>query len=105
MNLRAVLHMTDPRRWPRREAEALIRKAEARLVDYTHPDSYTLPTMPGGSKFMRNPPPPLEAVFPDGIPAEVHVASQTVEGVQVPQSATPQGYDKVLIVPYGKTAQ
>lgn len=27
---------------------------------------YCVPFMPGGSKFMRNPPPPMIAVFPDG---------------------------------------
>ena len=31
-----------------------------------HPDMYKIPDMPGGSKFMRNPPPPMSAVFPDG---------------------------------------
>jgi hypothetical protein len=31
---------------------------------------WTNPYMPGGSKFMRNPPPPLRAIFPDGIPSE-----------------------------------
>jgi hypothetical protein len=60
--------------------------------------------MPGGSKFMRNPAPPLEAVFPDGIPPEVNVASQTIEGVQLPQSAWKDGYDHVLVDPYRKKA-
>ena len=65
------------------EAAALLAKGEARIVEYTHPDAYVIPAMPGGSKFMRNPPPPLEAVFPDGIPEEANVVPQTVEGVQV----------------------
>ena len=29
-------------------------------------DRYCIPYMPGGSLFMRNPPPPLEVCFPDG---------------------------------------
>jgi hypothetical protein len=31
-----------------------------------HPDPYCLPIMPGGSKFMRNPPLPMSVCFPDG---------------------------------------
>lgn len=31
-----------------------------------HPDLYKNVDMPGGSKFMRNPPPPMEVCFPDG---------------------------------------
>lgn len=27
---------------------------------------YKVPYMPGGSKFMRNPPPPISVCFPDG---------------------------------------
>ena len=38
----------------------LVREAEEKLVEYTHPDPYVIPYMPGGSKFMRNPPPPFE---------------------------------------------
>jgi hypothetical protein len=32
----------------------------------THPDMYKVPYMPGGSKYMRNPPLPLSVCFPDG---------------------------------------
>lgn len=38
----------------------LVREATERLVANTHPDPYIQPYMPGGSKFMRNPPPPFE---------------------------------------------
>ena len=32
---------------------------------------YVIPFMPGGSKFMRNPPPPMSVCFPDGnLPAD-----------------------------------
>ncbi len=41
-------------------ATRLIREAGEKLVEYTHPDKYVVPYMPGGSKFMRNAPPPLE---------------------------------------------
>jgi hypothetical protein len=30
------------------------------------PDPYCNPVMPGGSKFMRNPPLPMDVCFPDG---------------------------------------
>ncbi|OQR96910.1 hypothetical protein THRCLA_21974 [Thraustotheca clavata] len=56
-------------------AERLIRDAQAKLNDYTHPDPYVVVHMPGGSKFMRNPPLPLEVCFPDGIiPDDVEVS-------------------------------
>ena len=46
----------------------LIREAYERLEKATHPEPYIAPSMPGGSLFMRNPPPPLEVIFPDGVP-------------------------------------
>jgi hypothetical protein len=49
----------------------LIRETEETLELWTHPDIYKNPYMPGSSKFMRNAPPPLEAVFPHGIPADI----------------------------------
>jgi len=36
------------------------------LFTWTHPDRYVVPYMPGGSKFMRNPPVPMSVCFPDG---------------------------------------
>lgn len=46
----------------------LLREAKERLIANTHPDPYLRNYMPGGSLFMRNPAPPLEALYPDGIP-------------------------------------
>jgi hypothetical protein len=47
------------------------QEGKAELFDNTHPDPYCVPYMPGGSLFMRNPPPPLSICFPDGnIPAD-----------------------------------
>jgi NADH dehydrogenase (ubiquinone) 1 beta subcomplex subunit 9 len=43
-----------------------IQEGRAELFENTHPDPYCVPFMPGGSLFMRNPPPPLEICFPDG---------------------------------------
>ncbi|KAL7431252.1 hypothetical protein ACHAXH_007003 [Discostella pseudostelligera] len=48
------------------KAVRLLREGKAELFEYTHPDPYCVPYMPGGSLFMRNPPPPLEICFPDG---------------------------------------
>ena len=49
--------------------------------------------MPGGSKFMRNPPPPLSLVFPAGVPPEYNIAAQSVHYVQVrPSAAGPASY-------------
>ena len=49
----------------------LIREGNERLQKYAHPDKYITAYLPGGTLFMRNPALPLEAVFPDGIPADV----------------------------------
>lgn len=43
-----------------------IKEGKAELFKYTHPDPYCVPFMPGGSLFMRNPPPPMSICFPDG---------------------------------------
>eukprot|EP00979_Chaetoceros_neogracilis_P000490 scaffold111_cov201-Chaetoceros_neogracile.AAC.3 len=50
------------------EAKAirLLKEAKDEMHKNTHPDPYCVPFMPGGSLFMRNPPPPLEVCFPDG---------------------------------------
>ena len=42
------------------------KEGKAELFEYTHPDPYCVPFMPGGSLFMRNPPPPMSICFPDG---------------------------------------
>lgn len=48
------------------KALRLLREGEDELFAYTHPDPYCNPIMPGGSKFMRNPPLPMDVCFPDG---------------------------------------
>ena len=53
--------------------------------------------MPGGSKFMRNPPPPLRAIFPAGVPPEYNIASKDINGIQLPMSAQPDGMKTVLV--------
>jgi hypothetical protein len=42
------------------------KEGKAELFEYSHPDPYCVPFMPGGSLFMRNPPPPMSICFPDG---------------------------------------
>ena len=42
------------------------QEGKAELYENSHPDPYCVPYMPGGSLFMRNPPPPLSICFPDG---------------------------------------
>ena len=48
------------------KAMRLLREGEDELFAYTHPDPYRNPVMPGGTKFMRNPPLPMDVCFPDG---------------------------------------
>lgn len=47
-------------------ASRLLREGQDELFRNMHPDIYKVPEMPGGSKFMRNAPPPIEVCFPDG---------------------------------------
>lgn len=47
-------------------ATRLLQDGQDELFANMHPDAYKVPTMPGGSKFMRNPPLPMEVCFPDG---------------------------------------
>jgi NADH dehydrogenase (ubiquinone) 1 beta subcomplex subunit 9 len=52
-------------------ATRLLKEGHDELFAWMHPDPYCLPTQPGGSKFMRNPPPPMSVCFPDGnLPAD-----------------------------------
>ena len=83
----------------------MLREAEAEFQTWIHPDMWTNPYMPGGSKFMRNPPPPLRAIFPDGIPPEYNIASKDINGIQVPMSAKPEGMQTVLVDFMSKSAQ
>lgn len=43
-----------------------LQEAKAELHEFSHPDPYCVPFMPGGSLFMRNPPLPMEVCFPNG---------------------------------------
>ena len=44
-------------------ARRILREGEEELATWVHPDKYTIPWMAGGSKFMRNSPPPYELVY------------------------------------------
>ena len=64
--------------------QRLLREAHEELAQWTHPDAYTVPYMPGGTKFMRNPPLPLHVCYPDGLPEGVEdIAPKDVNGIQV----------------------
>lgn len=39
----------------KRLVEKIVSDGEAKLAEFAHPDPYTLPHMPGGSKYMRYP--------------------------------------------------
>lgn len=64
---------------------------------------YTVPYMPGGSKFMRNPPLPLASVFPDGVPPEYNIASKDVYNIQVSEKRP--GYNTILVDSMVKNAE
>ena len=60
----------------------LLREAKERLALQTDP--YIHAAMPGGSLFMRNPAIPLEALYPDGIPAGVSRRRMNVDMSNIP---------------------
>jgi NADH dehydrogenase (ubiquinone) 1 beta subcomplex subunit 9 len=87
-------------------ARRLLREGEEEAGRWAHPDQYTVPYMPGGTKFMRNPPLPLAVCYPDGLPAGVEdIAPKDVNGIQVPMSAQPQGMQTVLIDAMARKAE
>ena len=53
---------------PEAQGKKMLSRGKEQLKDWTHPDRYLYPYLPGGSLFMRNPPLPLEVCFPHGIP-------------------------------------
>ena len=69
------------------QVNKLCREAEEELEAHTHPDQYVLPWMPGGSMFMRNPPIPLEVVYPHGIPEGENTATVNID--MVPEAIRP----------------
>ena len=66
------------------EVKRLKREAEERLVSMTHPDPYIKPYMPGGTLFMRNSPPPLEVIYPNGIPDGVSKRRLNIDMSNIP---------------------
>mmetsp|Transcript_2273 Transcript_2273/g.2577 ORF Transcript_2273/g.2577 Transcript_2273/m.2577 type:complete len:157 (-) Transcript_2273:842-1312(-) len=59
-------------------ATTALASGKEEFDEHYHPDSYVVAYMPGGTKFMRNPPPPLEAVYPDGnYPADATTGTNT----------------------------
>lgn len=49
-------------------AVKVLEAGEEELFVRNHPDRYIPAYMPGGSLFMRNPTPPKELVYPNGVP-------------------------------------
>ena len=75
--------------------QIVMRNAAARLARHQHPDPYIMNYMPGGTQFMRNPAPPLEMVYPDGIPAHYSRRRLNIDMSYVPDD---QPYaDKVFV--------
>jgi hypothetical protein len=68
----------------RRQMVHILKQSHDELFKSTHPDRYVLPWMPGGSKFMRNPPPPLEVCYPHGVPADLAESIVEVNIDQIP---------------------
>lgn len=86
------------------QAAGAIRRTEEELARLTHPDPIVHAYMPGGSKFMRNAPLPMEVVYPNGLP-EGMTPPTPVHVDQVPITIRPMEenqYDTVLVDFYKK---
>uniref|UniRef100_F0WM63 NADH dehydrogenase [ubiquinone] 1 beta subcomplex subunit 9 n=1 Tax=Albugo laibachii Nc14 TaxID=890382 RepID=F0WM63_9STRA len=73
------------------QAKFAIKEANEKLKKYTHPDRYVFNYMPGGTKFMRNAPLPLEVCFPNGVPEDVEVSpveAVNIDGTPLPPKET-----------------
>uniref|UniRef100_K3WSQ1 NADH dehydrogenase [ubiquinone] 1 beta subcomplex subunit 9 n=1 Tax=Globisporangium ultimum (strain ATCC 200006 / CBS 805.95 / DAOM BR144) TaxID=431595 RepID=K3WSQ1_GLOUD len=69
-------------------AKRLVREAQEKVEHYTHPDKYVFNYMPGGTRFMRNAPIPLDVCFPDGvIPDDVEVSP--MEAINIDMTPLP----------------
>lgn len=73
----------------------ILREANERLANQTHPDPYIVAYMPGGSLFMRNPAIPLEALYPDGLPEGMSNRRMNVDMSNIPDDQP--WADKVLV--------
>jgi len=80
-----------------------LEAGEEELFKKSHPDRYIPAYMPGGSLFMRNPTPPKELVYPNGVPeGEDFPESINIDMTQV--SEEKNGGGKMIIVdPYRKS--
>ena len=60
------------------KALSALEQGIKKFNDSYHPDRYVLPYMPGGSKFMRNPPLPAEIVYwGEEMPADAKTGTNT----------------------------
>lgn len=80
------------------EARYAVLQGEAKLLDYVHPEPYVMCWMPGGSKFMRNSPPPP---FP-GEHRDLTGVNTPVWPDMVPITFRPMGKIDTLIVDFTK---
>ncbi|KAL0584590.1 hypothetical protein ABG067_005613 [Albugo candida] len=82
------------------DSEYVLTSLEAneKLKKYTHPDRYVFNYMPGGTKFMRNAPLPLEVCFPEGVPDDVEVSP--VEAINI--DGTPLPAKETVFVDFSK---
>jgi NADH dehydrogenase (ubiquinone) 1 beta subcomplex subunit 9 len=62
----------------------LVREGYEELERRRDPDPYLTPFMPGGTMFMRNPPPPLESLYPEGIPEGVSRRRVNIDFSNIP---------------------
>jgi NADH dehydrogenase (ubiquinone) 1 beta subcomplex subunit 9 len=82
------------------QTRTLLKDAHQRLAEQTHPDPVIQSYMPGGTLFMRNPAPPLEALFPDGIPEGISRRRLNIDMSNVPDDQ--EFGDPVLVDPANK---
>mmetsp|Transcript_15346 Transcript_15346/g.33854 ORF Transcript_15346/g.33854 Transcript_15346/m.33854 type:complete len:155 (-) Transcript_15346:176-640(-) len=86
----ANMTVTEPAKITR-----LVREAKDALKAQTHADPYIASYMPGGTLFMRNPPMPVEALYPDGLPEGTSRRRLNIDMSNVPDD---QPYaDKVFV--------
>jgi len=76
-----------------------LEEGEAYLASMVHPDPYCIPWMPGGSKFMRNPPPPPSIA---GEHYELTGTNTPVWPDMVPITFRPVGTWESILVDFGK---
>ncbi|KAK8805192.1 hypothetical protein WA538_001643 [Blastocystis sp. DL] len=83
------------------EAKTLLEEGIKEYAKMAHPDRYVQSWYPGGATYMRNAPPPMNVVYPHGVPKEVEESVVPIHPDGTPYNWRPNN-DPILVDFLGK---